>query len=185
MLIILTTVDGLIENFGKADPKTIVTIENLDERIEKMAGGTHSETAVGGMASKLQAAKIVVRAGIPLVIASGKKKSVLANILEGCEEGTIFVAQTAKLAGRKRWIAFFHHSKGALSVDEGAKRCAKMARAFWRLAWRVAKASLPPAKWCASAISTGPNLPAAFVTLIQRPSRRAPPKACWFIAIIW
>jgi glutamate 5-kinase len=87
-----------------------------------MAGGTQSETAVGGMASKLQAAKIVIRAGIPLIIASGKKKAVLANILDGKDEGTIFVAQPVRLPGRKRWIAFFHHSKGALFVDDGAKK---------------------------------------------------------------
>src|SRR5580658_10113436 len=121
VLIILTTVDGLIENFGKANPKTISAIENLDDTVEKMAGGTRSDTAVGGMASKLQAAKIVIRSGIPLVIASGGKKSVLADILEGKDEGTIFVAQPAKLTGRKRWIAFFHHAKGALFVDDGAK----------------------------------------------------------------
>jgi glutamate 5-kinase len=122
VLIILTTVDGLIENFGKANPKTISAVENLDDTVEKMAGGTRSATAVGGMASKLQAAKMVIRSGIPLVIASGGKKTVLADILEGKDEGTIFVAQPAKLTGRKRWIAFFHHAKGALFVDDGAKK---------------------------------------------------------------
>ena len=121
-LIILTTVDGLIENFGKANPKTVSAVENLDDTVEKMAGGTQSDTAVGGMASKLQAAKMVIRSGIPLVIASGRKKNVMADILEGKDEGTIFVAQPAKLAGRKRWIAFFHHPKGALFVDDGAKK---------------------------------------------------------------
>jgi glutamate 5-kinase len=121
-LIILTTVDGLLENFGKANPRTVSLVENLDATVEKMARGTDSQTAVGGMASKLQAARMVVRAGIPLIIASGKKKSVLARILDGAEEGTLFVAQPARLAGRKRWIAFFHHAKGALFVDDGAKR---------------------------------------------------------------
>jgi glutamate 5-kinase len=121
-LVILTTVDGFIENFGKADPKTISAVEHLDAAMEKQARGTESATAVGGMASKLQAAKIVIRSGIPLIIASGKKKNVLAHIFEGREEGTIFVAQPAKMTGRKRWIAFFHHPKGALFVDEGAKQ---------------------------------------------------------------
>src|ERR1035441_5806274 len=73
------------------------------------------------MASKIQAAKIVVRSGIPLVIASGKKKSVLAKILAGETEGTLFVAQSNKMHSRKRWIAFFHHPHGALFVDDGAK----------------------------------------------------------------
>jgi len=122
LLILLTTVDGLIENFGKANPRTIPAVENLDTSVEDLAGGAGSETSVGGMASKLQAAKITLRAGIPLVIASGKKKSVLANILAGAEEGTMFVPHGAKLKGRKRWIAFFHHTKGALFVDDGARR---------------------------------------------------------------
>lgn len=122
LLVILTTVDGVIENFSKSNPKAISVIEQIDATIEKLAGGTTSETAVGGMASKVQAAKIVVRSGIPLVIASGKKKNVLANILAGEDEGTLFVAQPNKLHGRKRWIAFFHHPKGTLFVDDGAKK---------------------------------------------------------------
>lgn len=122
LLVILTTVDGVIQNFGKADPKTIPLIESIDETIETLAGGTTSATAVGGMASKIQAAKIVIRAGIPLVIASGKKKSVLARVISGEGEGTLFVPQPNRLKGRKRWIAFFHHPKGSLYVDEGAKR---------------------------------------------------------------
>jgi glutamate 5-kinase len=121
LLVILTTVDGVIENFSKANPKTISVIETIDSTIEKLAGGTDSETAVGGMASKIQAAKIAVRSGIPLVIASGKKKNVLAKILAGENEGTLFVAHPTKLQGRKRWIAFFHHPQGALFVDDGAK----------------------------------------------------------------
>ncbi|MGD1090061.1 MAG: glutamate 5-kinase [Verrucomicrobiota bacterium] len=122
LLVILTTVDGVIENFSKVNPKTISVIEQIDSTIEKLAGGTTSETAVGGMASKIQAARIVVRSGIPLVIASGKKKNVLAKVLGGEDEGTLFVAQPDKLQGRKRWIAFFHHPKGALFVDDGAKK---------------------------------------------------------------
>lgn len=121
LLVILTTVDGVIENFSKKDPKTINLIEQIDEQIEKIAGGTTSPTAVGGMASKVQAAKIVIRSGIPMVIASGKKKGALARVLAGEDEGTLFVPQPDKLQSRKRWIAFFHHPKGALFVDNGAK----------------------------------------------------------------
>ena len=121
LLVSLTTVDGVIENFGKANPKTIPLIQHIDAALEKIAGGTDSATAVGGMSSKIQAAKIAVRSGIPLVIASGRKKNVLARIVEGEIEGTLFVPQTTKLRGRKRWIAFFHHPKGTLFVDDGAK----------------------------------------------------------------
>lgn len=127
LLIILTTVDGLIENFGKANPRTIPLIEHIDEAVEKLAGGTDSATAVGGMASKIQAAKIAVRSGIPLVIASGRKKKMLADVLAGEDEGTLFVPQATRLQGRKRWIAFFHHPKGALFVDDGAKQALREA----------------------------------------------------------
>ena len=122
LLVILTTVDGVIENFGKPNPRTLATVEQINTALEKLAGGTDSATAVGGMASKIQAAKIAVRSGIPLVIASGKKKQMLARVVAGELEGTLFVPQPTRLQGRKRWIAFFHHPKGALFVDAGARK---------------------------------------------------------------
>ncbi len=122
LLVILTTVDGVIEGFETPAARVLPTVERIDDSLEAQAGGTLSATAVGGMATKIQAAKIVTRSGIPLVIASGKKSSVLADILSGAEEGTLFIPQTDKLPGRKRWIAFFHHPKGTLFVDDGAKK---------------------------------------------------------------
>ena len=121
LLVVLTTVDGVIKNFGQAEAAILPVIEQIDATIENMAGGTTSATAVGGMKSKIEAAKIVVRSGIPLVIASGRKRDVLKKILAGDDEGTLFVAQPTRLQGRKRWIAFFHHPKGTLYVDDGAK----------------------------------------------------------------
>ena len=122
LLLILTTVDGMLENFGKANRRTIPVVERVDEALEQKAGGTDSATAVGGMASKIQAARIAMRSGIPLVIASGRKKQVMARVVAGEEEGTLFLPQPTRLQGRKRWIAFFHHPKGALFVDAGAKK---------------------------------------------------------------
>lgn len=122
LLIILTTVDGVIQDFGKANARTLATVERIDAGLETMAGGTDSATAVGGMASKIQAAKIAVRSGIPLVVASGRKKQALARVVAGAEEGTLFVPQATRLQGRKRWIAFFHHPQGTLFVDDGAKQ---------------------------------------------------------------
>jgi glutamate 5-kinase len=122
LLVILTTVDGVLQNFGKPDAKTIPVIEQIDGAIESLAGGTDSTTAVGGMASKIQAAKVVIRSGIPLVIASGRKTDGLAKILASENEGTLFVPHPTRLQGRKRWIAFFHHPKGSLYVDSGARQ---------------------------------------------------------------
>ncbi len=121
LLVVLTTVDGLVENFGKKNPRTIPLVETIDADIKKLAVGTLSATAVGGMEAKLRAAKMTTRTGIPLVIASGKKKRVLANIIDGRAEGTFFTARPGRLKGRKRHIAFFHQTKGSLWVDNGAR----------------------------------------------------------------
>jgi glutamate 5-kinase len=122
LLVILTTVDGLMEDFGQANARTIPTVERIDAALERVAGGTSSATAVGGMSSKLQAAKIAVRSGIPLVIASGRKKDALARVIAGEQEGTLFVPHPRRLQGRKRWIAFFHHPQGTVFVDAGARK---------------------------------------------------------------
>jgi glutamate 5-kinase len=122
LLLILTSVEGVIADFGTTAARLLPTIESISQVIERSAGGTDSETAVGGMISKIQAAKIVMRSGIPLVIASGRKKEVVATVLAGKEEGTIFLPRREKLKGRKRWIAFFHRPKGSLFVDQGARK---------------------------------------------------------------
>ena len=153
LLVILTTVDGVIENFGKANPKTISVIEKIDSALEKIARGTDSETAVGGMASKIQAAKIVVRSGIPLVIASGRKKNVLAQILAGEDEGTLFVAPEKSSRDANAGSRSFTIPKArCLWTTARSWRCAKKARACCRRVSHVAKAILPPATWCGFAI---------------------------------
>ncbi len=122
LLVILTTADGLIQNFGKPDARVISEVDRIDGLIENMAGGTTSATAVGGMATKIQAAKIVARSGIPLVIASGRKFDALGRILTGETEGTLFLPSSGRLPSRKRWIAFFDVPRGTLVVDDGAAR---------------------------------------------------------------
>jgi len=122
LLVILTSVEGVMENFGKSSARRLSVVESIGDKIESMAGGTTSSTAVGGMKSKIQAAKIVIRSGLPLVIAPGRSKTVLAEIMTGADVGTLFLPQPSKLRGRKRWIAFFHHPRGVVFVDPGARR---------------------------------------------------------------
>lgn len=122
LLVILTTVDGVIENFGKSNARLLTTVEKIDASVEAEASGTTAVTAVGGMKSKMQAAKIATRSGIPIIIASGLAGDSLDRILLHEEVGTLFIPQARKLRSRKRWIAFFHKPKGTLVVDDGAKK---------------------------------------------------------------
>ncbi len=122
LLVILTTVDGVIENFGKANAQLVHTIEQITDSIEASASGTTSATAVGGMNSKIDAAKIVMRSGIPLVIASGRDKKGIEKALAEDDFGTLFVPKPSKLGSRKRRIAFFHRPRGSVVVDDGAKK---------------------------------------------------------------
>jgi len=122
LLIVLTTVDGVIENYGEANPRMLTTVETIDDHIQEIAQGTMNQISVGGMETKIEAARITVRSGIPMVIANGSKPDVLASVLGGREEGTLFIPRPSKMRGRKRWIAFFHHPRGSLVVDAGAAK---------------------------------------------------------------
>jgi len=119
LLVILSHVDGLLEGIGG---KALVSVSEITPDIEELAGGTDRETSVGGMKSKIEAARIVMRAGIPMIIANGERDNVLTDALAGKEIGTIFLPHEGRLASRKRWIAFFQRSAGVLRVDDGAKQ---------------------------------------------------------------
>jgi glutamate 5-kinase len=88
-LIILSNVRGLAAN-PDGTGRLLRDVHKIDARIEKLAGGTQSETSVGGMISKLKAARLVNQAGIPMQIAHGRKKDVLVSICQGEAVGTIF-----------------------------------------------------------------------------------------------
>ena len=88
-LIILSNVRGLAMN-PDGSGELIPDVRKIDEKIEKLAGGTQSETSVGGMISKLKAARVVNKAGIPMQIAHGREKGVLVSICQGDSVGTIF-----------------------------------------------------------------------------------------------
>ncbi len=121
LLIILSDTDG----FFSADPRKapqarlINTITEITPELEKLAGQTATEVATGGMRTKLEAAKILTASGQMMLIANGRKHS-LVSILNGKEVGTLFLPQAERMASRKRWIAFSHPPKGVLVVDDGA-----------------------------------------------------------------
>lgn len=118
-LVILSTVEGLkdLANDGEVVP----IVEAVTPKIEAMAGGTQSATAVGGMVSKLEAARIASRSGCGVFIIDGRRPESLGEVLEGRNPGTFFVPEKADLKARKRWLAFFQEPLGRLVVDSGAR----------------------------------------------------------------
>ena len=90
LLIILTNVNGLYDKDPKnKDAVMIKEVKNIDNKIKSM-GGKASALGLGGMKTKIQAAKTATKAGTTVIIANGRKKNVLIKILKNEEIGTIF-----------------------------------------------------------------------------------------------
>ncbi len=94
----------------------------IDQQLERLAGGPGSAVGSGGMASKLAAAKIATWSGVRTVIADAGRAGVLGAALAGeAGVGTVFRARESRLSARKLWIAFALGASGSLTVDEGAR----------------------------------------------------------------
>lgn len=124
LFINLTTTDGLYDcnpsQFKKA--KRIPLVCEITDAIEAAATVETSNVGTGGMKSKIIAAKKVTSIGVPCVIAPGKRKKVLSDIMAGLEVGTLFLPQTSRLTSKKYWIYNTLRSRGWLTVDDGAKK---------------------------------------------------------------
>ena len=114
-LFILSTAPGLIDL--KGTKHIVPVVEKITPEIEAMAGGTTSQTAVGGMISKISAAKIATRAGCGVFIASGAEPSIVTRLLEGKGPGTFFVPAGIPLESKKRWLAYFQRPTGTIRIN--------------------------------------------------------------------
>ncbi len=118
LLIILSDVDGLLDK----NKKVVRVVDEITPQIKALACPTHKKTCVGGMITKIEAAKIAMDSGIPCVIANGRKKDIILSLIKEPEKyGTLFTPKEG-LAARERWIAFGTKPKGMILVDEGARR---------------------------------------------------------------
>lgn len=124
LLVNLTSTEGLYDrNPAKSKKAKILhLVEEITDDIQAAATDETSDVGTGGMRSKVLAARRVTAFGIPYIIASGKRKGVLAGILDGEEIGTLFLPSSEHLNSRKYWIAFTLRSRGKLVVDDGAKK---------------------------------------------------------------
>lgn len=115
LLVILSDVDGVLQQ-----GRPIERVESLAQARAAIVK-TKRQTTTGGMASKLEAARIAGHSGIPMVIANGTKPAVLTDLLAGQAVGTLFVPPKNRLTSKKWWIAFaLRRPKGTVTVDAGA-----------------------------------------------------------------
>lgn len=128
LLVLLSDVDGLYDRHP-SEPGAIVipVVTQFDSAWREFqrqpvvrAGANHLSR--GGMASKLEAARLTVSAGENVVIANGRRPNVLVDIMAGQEVGTLFVAHGPAVASKKRWIGLTAQPCGRLVLDAGAQQ---------------------------------------------------------------
>ena len=93
LLVLLSDIEGLYTADPRKDPdaRLIPVVEAVTPEIEALAGEKGSELAVGGMATKLRAAKLVTAAGCDMIITNGEHPERLYDIAEGNPVGTRFL----------------------------------------------------------------------------------------------
>ncbi len=125
-LILLTTAEGFMITNEAGEQERLSHIIELNQDVLRHIEEHKVGLSVGGMKSKLIAASNMIHVGGLAVIAPGLLTDSLRKIFQGQNIGTV-VGETHpdhahKMPGRKRWIAFYHRARGAVHVDDGAKK---------------------------------------------------------------
>ena len=122
-LVLLTDLDGLYtaDPGGEPSARLIELVGADDPLLAIDAGRSGSDRGSGGMASKLEAARIASWSGVRTTIARASRPGVLRQAVEGTAVGTTFAANERRMPARKLWIAFAARVAGSVVVDEGAR----------------------------------------------------------------
>lgn len=98
LLVILSDIDGLYSEdpHKNEHAEMIRVVEHIDRHIEEIAGGAGSSLGSGGMATKINAAKIATTAGVDMIIMNGKNPDDLYDLFDGKPQGTLFPAAKTK-----------------------------------------------------------------------------------------
>ena len=116
-LVLLSDIDGLYDGDPRTPGATLIpSVESVAHLDAATIGGTGSHVGTGGMASKVDAARIATSAGIPVLLGAA---SAAASLLQG-EGGTLFAATGSRLSARLLWLAHASTPRGQLVLDDGA-----------------------------------------------------------------
>ncbi|HOJ38215.1 MAG TPA: glutamate 5-kinase [Ignavibacteriales bacterium] len=121
LLILYTDTDGIYDKNPKLDKsaKRLTFIENIDSKIYNMISDSKNDFSLGGMTSKITAAKNAIDSGISCIIALGTNPR-LKEILNGDDIGTFIKPKKLKVPAKKRWLKFNKKLKGGIIIDDGA-----------------------------------------------------------------
>ena len=123
LVVLLSDIVGLYDHDPGADGPAVLfeRIDELTDEVMAAAGGSGSTFGTGGMTTKLEAARILMKAGIPMVVCDGHRPDVLLDAFAGEPVGTYFAGGGGEIEARKLWIAFARHPQGVVVVDPGAR----------------------------------------------------------------
>ena len=118
LLVLLSDVDGLYDGPPHRDGSVMIAEIRGETDLEAVAiGGSRSGVGLGGMVTKVEAARIATAAGIPVVLTSAQNA---AAALGGHPVGTFFHPTGTRTATRLLWLAHATAGRGSLSLDPGA-----------------------------------------------------------------
>jgi glutamate 5-kinase len=124
LLVLLTDQEGLFDADPRISPSaTLIDVTRVDNpQLDSFAGGSRGGLGLGGMVTKVRAARLAARSGAGTVIASGRRERVVEAISRGESVGTLLVPVQEPQAARKRWLAGQLQVRGSLVLDAGAVR---------------------------------------------------------------
>ncbi|AZA08679.1 glutamate 5-kinase [Corynebacterium pseudopelargi] len=118
-LVLLSDVDGLYDR-NPSDPNAHFISEVRDARdLEGVVAGDGGVVGTGGMASKVSAARLAARGGIPVLLTATAR---IEDALDRADVGTVFYPEENKLSAWKFWALYAADVGGGLRIDAGAVR---------------------------------------------------------------
>ncbi|MDV9195987.1 glutamate 5-kinase [Streptomyces sp. Wh19] len=121
LLVLLSDVDGLYDGDPSTPGTSRVAEVTGPEDLAGVTIGSAGKAGVGtgGMATKVEAARIATAAGVPVVLTSASRA---ADALAGRDTGTYFHRTGRRSADRLLWLAHASTPQGSLTLDDGAVR---------------------------------------------------------------
>lgn len=123
-LVIITDTDGLYTEDPRknAAARRIDRVFEIDEEMYRIAGGSGSMVGTGGMRSKIEAARIAMRGGVPVFVGRVTEPGDLPLAVDGAGKGTYFETSEHNLPMKKQWLGFHSQPQGRVVVDGGAEQ---------------------------------------------------------------